>query len=64
MTIDPHVIFPDVTNNECHLTPENPVRENREYVTDPLTGLRVTKRSENLEPVTSEVVAELLADFP
>jgi len=32
MTIDPHVIFPDVTNNECHLTPENPVRENRDYV--------------------------------
>lgn len=46
------------------LTPENPVRPEREHVIDALTGLRVTRRSANHEPVTTQMVNRLLAEFP
>lgn len=46
------------------LTPEHPHRFVREYVTDPLTGLRVTKAPHGLEPVTTEMVKTLLDDYP
>lgn len=46
------------------LTPEHPHRFVREYVTDPLTGLRVTKAPDRTEPVTSEMVKTLLEDYP
>lgn len=46
------------------LTPEHPRRFMREYITDPLTGLRVTKASPGSEQVTSEMVKTLLEDYP
>lgn len=46
------------------LTPEHPARTVGEHVLDPLTGLRVTKARENAVPVTSEMVNELLEDYP
>ena len=36
----------------------------REYITDPLTGLRETKAAVGMEPVTSEMVKILLEDYP
>ena len=46
------------------LTPEHPHRFVREYVTDPDTGLRVTKASHDAEAVTSEMIKTLLEDYP
>ena len=46
------------------LTPEHPHRFVREYVTDPDIGLRVTKASQDAEPVTSEMIKTLLEDYP
>lgn len=46
------------------LTPEHPRRFVREYIKDPLTGLRVTKAPNGLEPVTTEMVKTLLEDYP
>ncbi len=46
------------------LTPENPPRCAREYVTDRLTGLRVTKAPNGFEPVTTEMIKTLLEDYP
>ncbi len=46
------------------LTPEHPHRFSREYITDPLTGLRVTKAATDSEPVTTEMVKALLEDYP
>jgi len=54
----------EIQGDSVILTPEHPIRPNREHVIDTLTGLRVTKRSGDLEPVTSEMVKDLLADFP
>lgn len=46
------------------LTPERPRHPVREYITDPRTGLRVTKALDDAEPVTSEMVRTLLEDSP
>lgn len=46
------------------LTPEHPRHFLREYVIDPITGLRVTKASKGSEPVTTEMVKTLLEDYP
>ncbi|MCP5520736.1 MAG: AbrB/MazE/SpoVT family DNA-binding domain-containing protein [Verrucomicrobiales bacterium] len=46
------------------LTPAHPRRLAREHVTDPTTGLRVTKAPEGSEPVTTEMVKRLLEDYP
>jgi hypothetical protein len=46
------------------LTPEPSCRRAREYVSDPLTGLRVTKAHKNDEPVTSAMIKSMLEDFP
>ena len=54
----------EIQGDSVVLTPEHPVRPDREHVIDDLTGLRVTKKSADLEPVTSEMVKALLADFP
>lgn len=54
----------EIQGDSVILTPEHPIRPDREHVIDALTGLRVTKRSGDLEPVTSEMVKALLADFP
>lgn len=53
-----------VQGDSVVLTPENPRRFVREYVTDRLTGLRVTKAPNGLEPVTTEMVKTLLEDYP
>ena len=57
-------LFCEIKGDSVVLTPEHPHQWTREYVTDPLTGLRVTKASVDSEPVTTEMVKELLADFP
>ena len=54
----------EIQGDSVILTPEHPRRPKREYVTDPLTGLRVTKRPTDSEQVTSEMVNALLSDFP
>ncbi len=54
----------EVRGDSVILTPEHPRRQQREYLTDPLTGLRVTKAAEASEPVTTEMIKTLLVDFP
>jgi len=54
----------EIQGNTVVLTPENPIRHEREYVIDPLTGLRVTKAAADAEPVTSEMIKTLLEDYP
>ena len=56
--------FCEVQGDSVVLTPEHPVRHEREYVIDPLTGLRVTKAAGDSEPVTSEMIKALLEDYP
>lgn len=46
------------------LTPEMPQKRVKKYITDPATGLRVTKAHRGAEPVTSDMVRALLEDFP
>lgn len=53
-----------IENGSVILTPEKPYGGVREYVTDPVTGLRVTKAHEGAEPVTSAMVKRLLEDYP
>jgi len=54
----------EIQGDSVVLTPEVPQRHSREYVKDPLTGLRVTKASNHSEPVTTEMVKKLLEDYP
>ena len=54
----------EIQGDSVVLTPEHPRSPDKGYVTDPLTGLRVTKRPEKSELVTSEMVKALLAGFP
>lgn len=54
----------EIQGDSVILTPEHPRRFVREYVTDPDTGLRVTKVSDDAEPVTTEMVKALLEDYP
>lgn len=54
----------EVQGDSIVLTPEHPIRHEREYVIDVLTGLRVTKADEHAEPVTSEMIKAMLEDFP
>ncbi len=54
----------EVQGDSVILTPEHPRRFVREYVTDPLTGLRVTKAANDAEPVTTEMIKTLLEDYP
>jgi AbrB family looped-hinge helix DNA binding protein len=54
----------EIQGNSVILTPEQPLSFVREYVTEPQTGLRVTKAFEHAEPITSEMIKTLLEDFP
>lgn len=54
----------EIEGDSVVLTPERPRHLGREYVTDPLTGLRVRKASNDSEPVTTELVKRLLEDYP
>ena len=46
------------------LTPQRPVRHEVKIVTDPITGLPVLTAGPDAPVLTSEQVAEMLADFP
>jgi AbrB family looped-hinge helix DNA binding protein len=54
----------EIQGDSVVLTPEHPHRFTREYVSDLDTGLRVTKASPDVEPVTSEMIKALLEDYP
>lgn len=54
----------EVRGESVVLTPQGAPRRNKQYVLDPLSGLRVVKQSPAREPVTSEMVRELLEEFP
>ena len=54
----------EIQGDSVILTPEHLRRFVREYVTDPHTGLRVTKARNESESVTSERIKTLLEDFP
>ena len=54
----------EVRGDSVVLTPKYPATRPKEYVTDPLTGLRVTKAREGFEPVSSDLVRALLEEFP
>lgn len=54
----------EIQGDAVLLTPEHSRQWTREYVTDPLTGLRVTKAIKDSEPVTTETVKALLEDYP
>jgi len=56
--------FCEIQGDSVVLTPEHPQRFVREYHTDPLTGLRVTKARDEGEPVTTEMIKTLLEEFP
>ena len=46
------------------LTPQRPVRHEAKIVIDPITGLPVLTAGPGAPVLTSEEVAEMLADFP
>lgn len=54
----------EIQGDSVILTPEHPRHFEKEYVTDPQTGLRVTKSFVDTEPVTSEMIKTLLEDYP
>lgn len=54
----------EVQGDSVILTPEHSRRFVREYVTDPDTGLRVTKSSPEAETVTSDMIKTLLEESP
>ena len=54
----------EIQGDSVVLTPEHPRRLVREYVIDPLTGLRVTKALHKTDPVTTETIKALLEDYP
>jgi AbrB family looped-hinge helix DNA binding protein len=54
----------EIQGDSVVLTPEQPRRLVREYVTDPQTGLRVRKAPDKAEPVTTEMIKALLDDYP
>jgi AbrB family looped-hinge helix DNA binding protein len=54
----------EVSGDSIILTPTPSPSRQRVYVTDPTTGLRVTKAAENVEAVTSEMIKNLLEDYP
>lgn len=54
----------EIHGDSIVLTPEHPRCKTREYVTDPLTGLRVTKADDASEKVTTEMIKTLLEDYP
>ena len=54
----------EVQGDSVVLTPEHPVRHEREYVIDPATGLRVTKARPDVELITSDTIKALLEDYP
>ena len=54
----------EIQGDSVLLTPQKRNEFVREYITDPLTGLRVTKAAVGMEPVTSDMIKALLEDYP
>jgi AbrB family looped-hinge helix DNA binding protein len=54
----------EIQGDSVILTPQHPRSYVREYITEPRTGLRVTKAPPDSEPVTSEMIKTLLEDYP
>jgi AbrB family looped-hinge helix DNA binding protein len=54
----------EVKGDSVILTPQGVRKKRREHVTDPVSGLRVTKSEPGAERVSSEMVKALLEDFP
>jgi hypothetical protein len=54
----------EILGDSVILPPEHPRRSAREYVIDPLTGLRVRKAPDHVESVTTEIIKSLLEDYP
>ena len=54
----------EVRGNSIVLTPLGVPNRVKEYVVDPISGLRVAKRAMCSETVSSDMVKELLAEFP
>lgn len=54
----------EVRGDSVVLTPQGVPKRIKESVTDPVSGLRVAKRRIGSEPVSSELVKDLLEQFP
>lgn len=54
----------DISGDSVILTPEKASHIAKEYVTDPTTGLRVTKARKKSDPVTTEMIKALLDEYP
>ena len=54
----------EVSGNSIVLTPQGVPNRVKEYVVDPISGLRVAKRAMGSETVSSDMVKELLEEFP
>lgn len=54
----------EVRGDSVVLTPQGVPTRIKEYVIDPVSGLQVAKRMMGSDPVSSEMVKELLEEFP
>ncbi len=54
----------EVKGDSIVLTPQGAPTRAKEYVVDPISGLRVAKRPMGSETVSSDMVKELLKRFP
>lgn len=54
----------EVRGDSIVLTPQGVPNRVKEYVVDPISGLRVAKRAMDSETVSSDMVKELLVEFP
>ena len=54
----------EVSGNSIVLTPQGMPNRAKEYVADPISGLRVAKRAMDSETISSDMVKELLEEFP
>jgi AbrB family looped-hinge helix DNA binding protein len=54
----------EVHGDTIVLKPKNPKLAEREYVIDADSGLRVVKKTAQVQIVTSEMVKSIMADFP
>jgi AbrB family looped-hinge helix DNA binding protein len=53
----------EIRGDSVILTPQS-TRGSKEYVTDPVSGLRVSKRKPKAEVVSSDMIRKLLEEFP
>ena len=53
----------EIRGDSVILTPQS-TRGSKEYITDPVSGLRVSKRQPKAEKVSSDMIRKLLEEFP